>query len=78
MHFTEPYDEDPDDKESFDSENWEVTQIADEQDNELDFGDLYDSGGGLKYESPFKKMWDDSKFQHAIDKVWQQWRVDHD
>ena len=78
MHFTEPYDEDPDDKESFDSENWEVTQIADEEDNTIDFGDLYDSGGGLKYESPFKKMWDDSKFQHAIDKVWQQWRVDHD
>jgi hypothetical protein len=83
MHFTEPYDEDPDDKESFDSENWEVTQIADEQDNELDFGDLYYGkhwyGNGTdEYESPFREMWDDSKFQHAIDKVWQQWRVDHD
>jgi hypothetical protein len=83
MHFTEPYDEDPDDKESFDSENWEVTQIADEQDNELDFGDLYYGkhwyGNGVdEYESPFREMWDDSKFQHAIDKVWQQWRVEHD
>ena len=84
MHFTEPYDEDPDDKESFDSENWEVTQIADEEDKPLDFGNLYDSSSNRIHPtvggkpSPFRQMWDDSKFQHAIDKVWQQWRVDHD
>jgi hypothetical protein len=31
-----------------------------------------------EYESPFEKMWDDPKFQHAINKVWQQWQVEHD
>jgi hypothetical protein len=33
-------------------------------------------GGDETYESPFKKMWNDSKFHNAIDKVWEHWRVE--
>ena len=80
MHFTNSSEEDPD-EEYYDPGNWEVTQIADEADDVIDFNALYDSGpwntnmgGDETYESPFKKMWNDSKFHNAIDKVWEHWR----
>lgn len=82
MHFTNSSEEDPD-EEYYDPGNWEVTQIADEADDVIDFNALYDSGpwntnmgGDETYESPFKKMWNDSKFHNAIDKVWEHWRVE--
>ena len=82
MHFTNSSEEDSG-EEYYDPDNWEVTQLADEEDNEIEFSDLYDSGiwntnmgGDETYESPFKKMWDDSKFHNAIDKVWEHWRVE--
>ena len=81
MHFTNSSEEDPD--EYYDPGNWEVAQIADEADDVIDFNALYDSGpwntnmgGDETYESPFKKMWNDSKFHNAIDKVWEHWRVE--
>ena len=82
MHFTNSSEEDPD--EYYDPGNWEVAQIADEADDVIDFNALYDSGpwntnmgGDETYESPFKKMWDDSKFHNAIDKVWEHWEWKH-
>ena len=81
IHFTNSSEEDPD--EYYDPGNWEVAQIADEADDEIEFNALYDSGpwntnmgGDETYESPFKKMWNDSKFHNAIDKVWEHWRVE--
>tara|TARA_R110000796_G_scaffold156925_1_gene273701 strand:- start:226 stop:1263 length:1038 start_codon:yes stop_codon:yes gene_type:complete len=81
MHFTNSSEEEK--YEYYDPGNWEVAQIANEADDVIEFNALYDSGpwntnmgGDETYESPFKKMWDDSKFHNAIDKVWEHWRVE--